>query len=73
MALPKKKEAKPDLASEIRRVLAEVDDFIDLKTAELKQSQAGQSQPFLALRNLLMRNDPCRCRAGLRLLGESDA
>jgi hypothetical protein len=71
MAAAAKKQAQPDLASEIHRILAEIDEFIDRKAAEVKQSPTGQDQPIQALRNLLTRNDPCKCRAGLRLLEES--
>jgi len=71
MAAAAKKQIKPGLASEIHRMLAEIDEFIDRRAAELKRSPDGQSQPIQALRNLLTRNDPCRCRAGLRLLEEN--
>jgi hypothetical protein len=73
MAVAAKKQSKPDLASEIWRIRAEVDAFIDSKTVELKRSADGASQPIQALRNMLTRNNSCLCRAGLRLLGEPDA
>jgi len=70
MALLKRKEAKPYLASDIARLQADLIAFIEQKTLELKQTQAGADLPIEVCRQQVTRGDHCYCRMADRLLKE---
>lgn len=67
-----RRQPQPDLATEIHRIRDEIDAFIDRKATELKNSPDGASQPIQTLRHMITRGDSCLCRAGLRLLEQSN-
>ena len=66
-----KKPRTVDLGGEILRLRGEIEAFIDGKVAALRAGPDGASLPPQMLRNMLMRNDECLCRAATRLLEES--
>jgi hypothetical protein len=68
MGFAKKKEKTlQDLADDIRRVRAEISEFIDDRVAELKASSSGKSLPIGWLRHELTKFE-CPCEVALRLI-----
>ena len=71
MRLNPKPLPPPQLSEKIVRDLqAEIDAFIDLKTAEVAKDCPGV--PFLICRNIITARSPdCQCRQYLRLIEEN--
>jgi hypothetical protein len=79
MAFAKKKPEPPSaeergqaLLEEIQAVRAKIQDYIEEKVQELKQSQDGRGLPIDFLRAQVHRYE-CECRCAARLLGDPDA
>jgi hypothetical protein len=69
--MTKKKAPEPTLAERIDAFRAELERFIDEKTAALKRTRDGAELPLWDLRHTLTRGHSCDCFVVKRLLEES--
>jgi hypothetical protein len=68
-----KKKPEPSLLDRLHAFRAELDEFIQQKTMEQKNSRDGASLYVGDIRHMLTRGDSCLCRAVARILGDPDA
>jgi hypothetical protein len=66
-------EPEPSLLERIHAFGSELNNWIDSKAQELKQTRDGAALPLFDLRNMLTRGDSCICRSAARMLGDRDA
>jgi hypothetical protein len=67
LATKKKERTLADLADDIRRVRAEIDELVERRVAEFKASRSGRDLPVGWLRHEITKFE-CPCEAALRLI-----
>lgn len=73
LAAKKQKQPEPSLLDRLHAFRAELDEFIERKTMEQKNSRDGASRYVGDIRRILTKGDSCLCRAVARLLGDPNA
>jgi hypothetical protein len=72
-AEPSAEEREQALLAEIHDMRVRLNQYLDARTLQLKQSRDGAGLPMEVLRRGLVQHDPCLCHCVARLLGDLNA